>query len=243
MTTLLSDIEPLLSQSVGSHIEAKSQARSIDRALGYRCEEIEQELRERYLPKNRLSFGAGAGDTFIDQDGHSRQFWVGLDVQSLQTPYSELLEILEVVGVRRGQKWIDLGAGYGRLGIVLSSISLEAEFLGYEVIPERVEEGRRIFSAWNLPSAKLETADIAAAGFDIPIADVYFIYDFGSARDIGVVLGKLAEISRHQKIQVVARGRGIRHAIMQQHPWLSEVEPAQHFPHWSLFSAGREIQQ
>src|SRR5882672_6817343 len=93
---------------------AKQQAADIDAHLGYRCKAIENKLyrRREGFPKEK-------------------ELWLGLDLQSFQTPYSELIEIVHELNPGDGETWIDLGAGYGRLGIVLGFLCPSIKFIGY----------------------------------------------------------------------------------------------------------------
>ena len=79
---------------------------------------------------------------------------------------------------------MDLGAAYGRVGVVLGFLRPMVQFVGYEYVPERVKEGNRIFKKWNLTQAELKHVDLAEDEFELRDANLYFIYDFGSKNDI-----------------------------------------------------------
>ncbi len=195
---------------------AQTHSAELDLELGYQCEAVESGLvRAAYR---------------IDQ-----QPWIGLALQALQTPYSELLEILERVIPAAGSLWVDVGAGYGRMALVLAARFSEARFQGFELVPERVEEAKRVWAQFDLPQARIEAADMASPEFHWPEADGYFLYDFGSREDIQRSLEALRLVARLRPITVVARGRGVRHEIDSRHPWLGQVNRAEHFPHYSIY--------
>jgi hypothetical protein len=165
-----------------------------------------------------------------------QNFWQGLDIQSLQTPYSEILEMIQVIDPKDGDTWVDLGAGYGRMGISLGFLKPNVNFLGFEYVSERVQEGQRNFKLWNIKNAELKMADIAADDFVLPEAEVYFIYDFGSQKDVYKVLEKLRRQAAKKEIKLIARGRGMRNWIFMDFPWLS-IKTPQHFTNWSIFTS------
>lgn len=210
------------SRSQSTYSEAKEQARQIDRLLGYKTRQIEDYL----YSQNR---------TYYDSD--PKQFWFGLDIQSLQTPYSELVEMIQYIQPKDGTTWLDLGAGYGRLGVVLGFVRSDITFIGYEFVKERVHEGNRVFKKWDIEKSKIEQADLANDDFDIPYADVYFVYDFGSKVDVYRVIEKLRLIAQCRSITVIARGRGVKNWIIQDCPWLSDKDRDFHSEHWSVFKS------
>ncbi len=204
-----------------NYAQAKIHAQQIDELLGFNCQPIEADLIQNPVPTAE----------------RSQQLWIGLDLQSLQTPYSELVQIIEVVSASPKYLWIDLGAGYGRMGIVLGFLNSEANFKGYEYVQERVVESIRIFRKWNLKNAFMTHADVADPNFEIEAAELYFIYDFGSRADIYHVLEKLRLIAKTKPIRVIARGRGIKNWLLIDFPWLSQMKAPIHFETFSLFQS------
>lgn len=211
-----SDINELLQQKQSCYAEAKIHSQTLDQLFGFNCDAVEKNLPQ------------------LDYNEH-KQLWYGLDLQSLQTPYSEILEIIQLLQPAQDETWVDLGAGYGRMGLVMGLLFPEMKFKGFEFVQARVTEANRVLKKWGCAKATLSQADIAAPSFFIPDADLFFIYDFGSKQDVGSVLVKLAEKAKRRPVRVVARGRGIRNWIMQDHPWLAAVQPPAHYQHWSIF--------
>lgn len=205
-----------------SYSEAKAISQKIDDLLGFRCASIEENLFEKHK------------DSLFSTE---RQFWYGLELQSMQTPYSELMHMRSVLQPQPGQMWLDLGAAYGRMGIVLGFLEPEVRFLGYEFVKERVDEGNRVYSLWNIKNAELQSQDLADPHFVLPWAHVYFLYDFGSRADIYIVLEKMRIQAQKGSIQVIARGRGVRNWIMMDFPWLYDIHPPQHFTQWTIFKS------
>ena len=218
----LSELKAGLSVRPETYAEAKTQADHLDTQFGFDCQNIEDSLFE--IEKEALF-------------SSPRQFWYGLDVQSMQTPYSEILEYIEFIKPKPHDTWVDLGAAYGRMGLVLAAFEPQVQFIGYEFVQKRVDEGNRIFQRLGLTSAVLRQADLARDNFLMPKAELYFLYDFGSKDDIYKVLEKLRLKAQSHQIQIIARGRGVRNWILMDFPWLYDVKPPQHFKTWSYFQS------
>lgn len=192
----------------------------MDEYLGFQTEAIEEKLLTEQGAKT------------LESDV---QAWIGLPVQAMQTPYTEIRQILSLLRPEPGSTVVDLGCAYGRMAHVVGRHCSQVHFVGYELIPERVIEGRRVLEKFNYPLCRLETADLSATDFTPPPAEYYFIFDFGSRPAIEKILEDLKKISLQKSITVVARGRGIRNWIYQSHPWLYAVNEPQVFTHFSIF--------
>lgn len=208
----------VISRKITNYQEAKIQSEEIDLFLGFNIADIEQKL-----IKNKIE----------EQD---KKKWTGLDPQIFQTPYSELINFINLINPKETDTWVDLGAAYGRMGIVLFLLKPDMKFIGYEIVNERVLEANKVYQNWDMKNSSLIQDDIALNQFTIPLANLYFIYDFGSKNDIYYVLEKLRIISKSQKIKIIARGRGIRQWIMLDFPWLYAEHDPIHLEHISIFT-------
>lgn len=170
---------------------------------------------------------------------HGVQTWVGLDIQTLQTPYSEILRILQLLKIRPYQHVIDLGAAYGRMGIVLGGIFGKSLFTGYEYVKSRVDEGNRVYIELGLNKCQLFTQDLFATEFKLPEADVYFIYDYGQVEHIDHTLNQISMISKKRPVKVVVRGKFTKQIITKSHSWLDlkyELKMGELFSIYTAFS-------
>lgn len=153
------------------------------------------------------------------------QSWVGLNPKQLQTTYREFFDILNFLPPSDKTTFCDLGAGYGRFGLVLNLMNNKSKFIGFEISKARVDEGNRIFNKYNCLNSKLICQDLVDPSFFIPESDVYFIYDYGLETHIKHTLEQISTIADTKKIAIIARGRGVRSIIHYKHPWLTVVEP------------------
>ena len=205
---------------------------SLDEQLGFRVSEIEGKL----LDEARSLRPSGNVKTWGEGLHQGSQSWIGLDHQTLQTPYSELARICELLGPRPSDHLVDLGAGYGRLGVVLNVLCPGTRFTGYELVKERVEEGDRVLAALGCEHARLYQQDLTAPGFELPMAEFYFLYDYGKVEHIRRTLRQLEKIADVKNFKLVARGKGSRSLIEHEHPWLADVYPVHREANFSIYS-------
>ena len=226
---LLHDPEFFASYTVDEGI----QSALIDRALGIASHEIEDSLLGEARPLS--------GEQKVDALGRNlhegRQTWVGLDPETLQTPYPQLWEICEQLEIQKGEVVVDLGAAFGRLGLVLNCYAPETVFLGYEYVRKRAEEAERVFRYYHCENARVRCVDLADENFYPDAADVYFLYDYGRSDQVRTTLKQLKELSDQGKnFSVVARGRSVTSLIEYRHPWLAEVFEKRRFEEVTIFS-------
>jgi len=188
----------------------------VDKILGVRLKYIEEML----IAEARGFDLDGPHCTWGPTMHEGVQTWVGLDLQTLQTPYCEISRILKLLKIKPYQHIIDLGAAYGRMGIVVGGIYGKNTFTGYEYVKSRVDEGNRVYKELGLTKCQLIAQDLAAKDFDLPHADVYFIYDYGQVEHIDHTLKQISAVSRKRPVKVVARGKFTKQIITDHHPWL-----------------------
>ncbi len=212
------DPYPLLPEI--TDLEAMQHSEAIDHWLGFDIVTVEKLIHAR-LGNSRL--------------GDAQEYWVGLNIQSLLTPYTEIRKLLKLLEIKPGDRLIDLGAGYGRIGFVMGHYYPDSSFVGYEAVEERVQETHRCLKRWNFPNVQMELADLSAQNFKPEAADFYFIYDYGTRPAVEKTLEDLKEVARTRKITVIGRGRLSRDAIERHHPWLSQVHAPLHFKNYSIY--------
>jgi hypothetical protein len=208
------DAFPLLPPDSENYAAEKVHSAAVDAWLGLRVAEVEAGLAGN--PEGQETWQRAGADVFL-------------------TPYTELRAWLEMVQPRPGQLVVDLGAAYGRLGFVLNRHFPGVDFLGLELVPERVKEGAAALARFGAERARLLVADLADSEAPLPLADVYFIYDFGVKSAISGVLERLRKVAASRPITVVGRGRGVRDLIEKQHPWLGDVNAPLHRAHFSVY--------
>lgn len=205
----------------------------VDKILDYHIDQIELGL----LKKAKKLAPEGDMKTWGRLLHNGSQSWVGLTPQQLQTTYNELWQMCDLLKPKGESTFVDLGAGYGRLALILQLFAPQVHFLGYEIVKERVEEGNRMFELLGLKHASLLEQDLSAQDFIIPDADYYFMYDFGDSEHIRRILTQLEFVADRQPIRVVVRGDYSRHQVQNFYPWLSQVFKAYHEEKFSIYSS------
>ena len=211
--------------------DEREHARELDQELGFNIEPIEAAL----LQRARTLAPDGSVQTW-GQRLHGAQTWIGLHEQTLQTPYEELSRMCDYLAAPEKSHIVDLGAGYGRLGLLLHYRYPEARFTGYELVSERVLEGQRVLALHGCQRARLVLQDLTADSFIMPVADCYLIYDYGTLDHLRHTMGQLAQLASTERFQVIARGGTIRSLIQHAHPWLWDVGRVHHEEKFSVYT-------
>jgi hypothetical protein len=236
-----SQIQDLLQRDGFFHLEDTSDhhphSEIIDQLIGIRPKEIEHKL----LVEGISALPEGNLESWGKHLHQGHQTWVGLDPNILQTPYAEIFEMLQKISPQKGDHIIDLGAAYGRMGVVLKFLYPEVFFTGLEYLEVRVSEGNRIFKKFECHNALLIQQDLSVEDFQLPEAEIYFLYDYGRPDQIRFTLKALEVIGDKKDIIVVARGIACRHYIQKSHPWLSHIFDPYHSNEFSIFSNYRDI--
>lgn len=203
----LSDIFSPLNHFVDHSITKRHISSQIDLELGFNIKQTEEILQSK--AKNLLP------ESQFDQWGPvlhgGAQTWVGLDFQILQTSYHDLKVMFEIIRPKAGERVVDLGAGYGRIGIFLHHFYPHSEFLGVEIVKERVDEGNRLLRTLGCHNKKLAAIDLDKMG-ELPEGDIFFIYDFGSVTHIKKVLEMLKHTPRRL---LIVRGQIARQIMLK----------------------------
>lgn len=172
----------------------------IDKIFGYKmrnCENII--LTKAKLLNNSNNLGVLGPSLFAGE-----QAWLGLDPQVLNTSYHEFFELFKslnpLIKNRPNFTICDLGAGYARMGLFLHYLYPDILYHGIELVPERVDEVKRVYQLHHCHKAKIEVNDIQAKEFIYPEANLYFLYDYGTNNAIFATLKQLSLLKNNELI-------------------------------------------
>ncbi|MEI8347739.1 MAG: class I SAM-dependent methyltransferase, partial [Pseudomonadota bacterium] len=191
----------------------------VDQILGFKILTIEEKLAQKARQHNPK----GDVDCWGKAMHQGLQTWVGLGPQHLLTPYTELMEICELLKPRPYSQFVDLGSAYGRMALVLHQLAPLAQYTGIEYVEERVNEANRAFEHFGLSNAQVLQGNLFSEDFNLPDADFYFVYDYGRVDHIRHTLVQIQKKARNHPLKVIARGKGTKTIIEHCHPWLSQV--------------------
>ncbi len=218
--------------------DERQHSKEIDKMLGFKIPKVEQKLLKKYR-----AFYKSADDSNKKAHYQGTQTWIGLHPQVLQTPYNQISHFLSYFKKYNPKTVVDLGAGYGRVGIVMNAILPDATFIGHEILEIRLKEANRIFDIYGLDQCEMRCQNILEDSFDLPSADVYFIYDFSNIDDLMVILKRLSEKLKHDQFFIVAKGEGIRSLIQLKFPEFWTSHGVVHQKEWSLYSSFTDLRK
>ena len=193
-----------LMESVNIQREATckyTESREIDISLGFKVSKIESKLLQKFRSYDRTD-----DPTNRKKQYKGAQTWIGLPPDILQTPYKDILTVLNHIKEFKISTVVDIGCAYGRVGFALQKDHKEAKFLGFEIVKKRYQEASRVIRKHNLPNLEITLGNVLNADVNIPSADLYMIYDFSNIDDIYKTLNKISSYQSDQPIFLVARG-------------------------------------
>ncbi|WP_413612250.1 SAM-dependent methyltransferase [Bdellovibrio sp. HCB-110] len=156
----------------------------------------------------------------------TERLWEGAGV-GVQSGYSTVSLALRHLNLPLGSRFIDLGSGYGRVGLIVGLLRPDIDFKGYEYVAHRVDIASS--SSLNLgmqDHVHFYTQDLSLESFKIPEAEIYYMYDPFSEETYAHVLAQLVEISRYKKIAIATKGnaRGWLLEVARREQWSTPEE-------------------
>lgn len=197
-------------------IHPRLHAKYLDKSLGFRISKIEVKLLQKYRAYDQNCDLSSRKQHFI-----GTQAWIGLHPQALQTPYCDIYEALNSLMDFKIEHVVDIGAGYGRVGVTLSVVHPKAKFIGFEIVKLRQAEGNRIFKKLGIINSEIHLKNVLDADFELPLAEVYFIYDFSEQEDITQVLLTLSLRVQEKDFYLITKGDRVDYLLKYkfQHIW------------------------
>lgn len=179
----------------------RKHSKLLDKKFGYRINKVENKLSQKYREY----------DLNERPDQKKKHFpgceaWIGLDPGALQTPYSEIYRAFSFLKDQKVERIVDIGAGYGRVAFVMNAIFKDCEFIGYEIVKKRQVEGQRVFDHMLFDKSSLVNENVLTGEFELPEADVYFIYDFSESGDLDMILKHLDKMRERREFFLIAKG-------------------------------------
>lgn len=160
----------------------------------------------------------------------SERLYEGAGV-GVQSGYSTVLTALKNLNPGVGSRFIDLGSGYGRLGVVIGLLRPDIEFKGYEFVQHRVDTAMATVKSLDLQGhVQFYTQDLSSRKFQIPDAEIYYLYDPFSEPTYRYVLDQLILISHRQRISIATKGNA--------KGWLVSIAKSRGWPAHQEFHSG-----
>ena len=196
---------PLHSLQVAQSPAAKEHARITDTLLGFEIESVEEFVRAHRFEEDLAKF----------------ETWAHISPQVFLTSYWELRYWMNRIQPLPHYRVADLGAGYGRLGWILDRYFPEVSFVGVECVFERVVEAQRVMRRHQLTNARMAWGDLTDDAFAMPIAELYFLYDCGTAEAVKNVMDRLDRVAP-VGAKLLARGQRARESAHSSPHWVPQ---------------------
>jgi precorrin-6B methylase 2 len=141
----------------------------------------------------------------------------------VQSSYATTVLALRYLNLAKGSRFIDLGSGYGRIGLVVGLMRPDIQFTGYEFVKERVDIANKASEHFGINQhVQFMEQDLSNADFKIPLADTFYIFDAFTDASYAVIMDQLQEMSLNRKITVVTKGNA--KLWMKNQYWLEPQE-------------------
>jgi hypothetical protein len=140
----------------------------------------------------------------------------------VQSSYSTILLSLRYLKISPNSRFVDLGSGYGRVGLVVGLMRKDIEFTGFEFVKDRVDIANCAAEKFNIANkVRFLCQDLSSPDFKIPIADVYYLFDPFTDETYQHVLTQLTEIAAQKKITIITKGNAKEHFMtkIQSKTW------------------------
>lgn len=125
----------------------------------------------------------------------------------VQSSYASVLLALRYLPLPKAAKFIDLGSGYGRLGFVIGLLRPDVEFYGFEYVNTRVQAANKICMNLQInQNVHFLTQDLSKSDFQIPVADVYYIFDSFTDETFQIVMAQLEQLALTHHMIVITKG-------------------------------------
>ena len=122
--------------------------------------------------------------------------------------YRNIKAILKASEMKDGDRFVDIGSSYGRVGCVVGANFPNTRFIGYEIVPERLAEAERIAETLELHNVSYFLEDVSADEFRMPEADWYFLYDSLNTDTLNYILEKMHTTLKNREARIIAKYTG-----------------------------------
>lgn len=153
-----------------------------------------------------------------------------LATEVLLTPYAKIIRIIEAAEIAYGSTILDIGSGYGRMGLVVGTRYSQFHFIGVEISQPRHAQAAAAKERLALDNIEFILRDASTPTEPLPPADVYFAYDPVNAETRNHIIGKLREQAARARaagktVRIIAReGTGNFLRTLDQETWLRSTK-------------------
>lgn len=143
-------------------------------------------------------------DLLMDFDADTTERIFENSGAGVQTSYATAMVALREANLRPGDTLVDLGSGYGRVGILGGILRPDLNFEGYEFVRHRVECAQSCSERAGLSArVRFRCQDLGDSRFEIPAAAAYYLYDPFNEETYRRVLRRIHAVASRQSVIVI----------------------------------------
>lgn len=134
--------------------------------------------------------------------------------------YAVIRDLYHALAPRRKDIILELGSGYGRIGIY-GGVLFGQRVVGIEIVPQRVQEAMRVRNALRLNTVSFLQGDILRAAW--PEASIYLLLNTDFPSTMPTLIDRLYQLSRSRSLLIASLSSS--NASLRVQPWLREHTP------------------
>ena len=108
---------------------------------------------------------------------HSMRVRGSFEYSHTQTHYSILMDLFNYLAPIKGERFTDIGSGFGRVGMFIGLCFPELRYTGFELVEDRVTCSIKAQMRNQFNNLDFQTKDLLKDDFKLPPSDYYFFYD------------------------------------------------------------------
>jgi hypothetical protein len=190
----------------GESLEEARAEKEIDRLIGFDIFQLETQ------------FDAKAGKFKDKPTEIGLAKWGSPQYTGWSSRYKNLLLLYAYLGIKAGDRIVDIGSGYGRPGFAIGYIYPGVNYTGYEIVTERVQSAQQLVLLNQLENIRFVEQDVSRSDFDIESAQFYYMYDPVNDPTMKRVIAKIRAANRDKAFKIVLQlgGRGEYYQILKR---------------------------
>ena len=115
----------------------------------------------------------------------------------------EIERLAQDARIRNGDTIVDIGSGFGTPGLLLAAKFPKSKITGFEIVPLKNEHAKARAEFWGLTNVEFVEQDLSKRGFELPDADVYYMYSPVNPTVARKLLKNLKEIAKRRKFKLI----------------------------------------
>ena len=169
-----------------------------------------------------------------DSEIPGQLIWKSLYLPELMTPYDDFVALLNLLDLDDGSLVVDVGAGVGRLGIVIGLHFPLLRYQGFEIVEDRVNSARTAAHQLGIKQSEFINTDVTSGDFLFSsMSQVFYMYDALGIDVLELCLVKIKKVAQQRQVTVIAMkddfgenviGNVSLLSMLEVQPWLRYLQ-------------------